>query len=183
MRGETQSLLAQTQQSTQEYQRITSAFPVTQTTTDNLRATVTEFGNIARRTAAPGGALVYVSRVLNDFPQIELDSLQWRLERPDERAAAKPPAGAASAAAAGEVTQVLELSGRVGAMRRSDYRAITAEVQRFASALRTDPGYRVVRTQLPFDVTSEGTLSGDIGTAAETGEAPRFTIVLARSLQ
>ncbi len=183
MRGESQRLLAQTQQSTQEYQRITSAFPVTQTTTDNLRATVTEFGNIARRTAAPSGALVYVSKVLNEFPQIELDSLQWRLERPEERAGAKPPPGAAPVAAAGEIAQVLELSGRVGAMRRSDYRAITAEVQRFANALRADPAVRIVRTQLPFDVTSEGTLSGDIGTAAETGEAPRFTIVLARSVQ
>ncbi len=183
MRGETRQLRAQTQETTQEYQRITSAFPVTQTTTDNLRATVIEFGNIARHTASPRGALLYVSRVLNDFPQIELDSLQWRLERPEERAPAKPPAGTAPAVAAGEVAQVLELSGRVGAMRRSDYRAITAELQRFASALRADPAYRVVRTQLPFDVTSEGTLSGDIGTAAETGEAPRFTIVLARNVQ
>jgi hypothetical protein len=183
MRGETRQLRAQTQVTAQEYQRITSAFPVTQTTTDNLRATVIEFGNIAKRTAAPRDALVYVSKVLNDFPQIELDALQWQLERSDERATAKPPAGAAPALAAGEVAQVLELSGRVGAMRRSDYRAITAEVQRFASALRADPAYRVVRTQLPFDVTSEGTLSGDIGTAAETGEAPRFTIVLARNVQ
>jgi hypothetical protein len=183
MHVETRQLRAQTEVTTQEYQRITSAFPVTQTTTDNLRATVIEFGNIARRTASPRGALLYVSRVLNDFPQIELDALQWRLERADERAAAKPPAGTAPAVAAGEVAQVLELSGRVGAMRRSDYRAITAEVQRFAGALRADPAYRVVRTQLPFDVTSEGTLSGDIGTAAETGEAPRFTIVLARNVQ
>jgi hypothetical protein len=182
MLGETRQLRAETQVAALQYQRITSAFPVTQTTTDNLRATVIEFGNIARRTAAPREALVYVSQVLNDFPQIELDSLQWRLERPEERATAKPPAGAAPAAA-GEVAQVLELSGRVGAMRRSDYRAITAEVQRFAGALRTDPAYRVVRTQLPFDITSEGTLSGDIGTAAETGEAPRFTIALARNVQ
>jgi hypothetical protein len=80
------------------------------------------------------------------------------------------------------VAQVLELSGRVSAARRSDYRAITAEVQDFANALRADPAYRVLRTQLPFDVTSEGTLSGDIGTASETGEAPRFTIVIARDL-
>ncbi len=182
MLGETRQLQAETQSTTQEYQRITSAFPVTQTTTDNLRAAVTEFGNIASRTAAPREVLVYVSQVLNDFPQIELDSLLWRLERPSERGAAKPPAGAAPAAAAGEFAQVLELSGRVGAMRRSEYRAITAELQRFASALRADPAVRVVRTQLPFDITSEGTLSGDIGTAAETGEAPRFTIVLARNL-
>jgi len=169
---------------TQEYQRITSAFPVTQTTTDNLRATVDEFRNIARRTATPRDALVYVSQVMSDFPQIELDSLQWWVERADGRPAANPPGGpsTSSAPAADGVAQMLELSGRVGAMRRSDYRAITAEVQRFANALRVDPAYRVVRTQLPFDVTSEGTLSGDIGTAAETGEAPRFTIVLARNL-
>jgi hypothetical protein len=56
-------------------------------------------------------------------------------------------------------------------------------VQRFADALRTDPLFEVIRTQLPFDVTSSGTLSGDIGQAAETGEAPRFTIVLARRVQ
>jgi len=182
-REEIRQLSVQTQESTREYQRITSAFPVTQTTTDNLRATVTEFGNIARRTAAPAEALVYVSKVLDEFPQIELDAVQWRLGRPEERASPKPaPGGAAPVAAAGQLAQVLELSGRVGAMRRSDYRAITAEVQRFANALRADPAVRVVRTQLPFDVTSEGTLSGDIGTAAETGEAPRFTIVLARNL-
>ena len=39
-----------------------------------------------------------------------------------------------------------------------------------------------IRTQLPFDVTSEGTLTGDIGGAAESGEAPRFTVTLLRRL-
>jgi hypothetical protein len=184
MRGETRDLRAETQQTTQQYQRITSAFPVTQTTTDNLRATVNEFRNIARRTAAPREALVYLSSVMNDFPQIELDAVTWRLERPDGRAAAgsAPGAGATSKPAAGDIAQVLELSGRVSAARRSDYRAITAEVQDFANALRADPAYRVLRTQLPFDVTSEGTLSGDMSTTSDTGEAPRFTIILARDL-
>jgi hypothetical protein len=180
MQVEGDQLRTETRATQQEYQRITSAFPVTQTTTDNLRAAVVEFSNIARRSPSPEGAFTYVSKVLDEFPQIELDSLQWRLERPGG-SAAKPAAGAAPTA--GEMAEVLEISGRVGAMRRSDYRAITGEVQRFADALRVDPAYRVLRTQLPFDVTSEGTLSGDIGTAAETGEAPRFTIVLARSMQ
>jgi hypothetical protein len=183
MRGDTAGLRAETLQATQQYQRITSAFPVTQTTTDNLRAAVNEFRSIARRTTQPRDALVHVSRVMDDFPQIELDGVTWRLEGQDSRAA--PPPGGAAPAAPGSptnVVQVIELSGRVSAARRSDYRAITAEVQDFANALRADPAYRVLRTQLPFDVTSEGTLSGDIGTASETGEAPRFTIVIARNL-
>jgi len=31
-------------------------------------------------------------------------------------------------------------------------------------------------------VTPEGTLTGDIGSGAESGEAPRFTVVLLRRL-
>jgi hypothetical protein len=183
MRGVAAQMRAETQQTMQQYQRITSAFPVTQTTTDNLRATVNEFRNLARRNAAPRDALVYISKVMDDFPQVELDAVNWRLERADARPAPAPGSGApVAAAASGGMSQVLELSGRVSVARRSDYRAITAEVQEFANALRTDPAYRVLRTQLPFDVTSEGTLSGDIGTASDTGEAPRFTIVLARDL-
>jgi hypothetical protein len=171
-----------------EYQRITSAFPVTQTTTDNLRATVVEFTSIARQTAAPERTLVYLSRALEDFPLIEIDTLQWRVEAQPGRSTRAPatgaaPAGPAAADAARAPNEILEISGRVGTARRSDYRAITAEVQRFADALRADPAYQVQRTQLPFDVTSEGTLSGDIGTAADSGEAPRFTIVLARSIR
>jgi hypothetical protein len=163
-RGATDQVNLETRTAQDEYQRITSAFPVTQTTTDNLRATVVEFTNIARQTAAPERTLVYLSRVLEDFPLIELDTLQWRVEAQGGRSARAPATGAVPT-------------------RRSDYRAITAEVQRFADALRADPAYQVQRTQLPFDVTSEGTLSGDIGTATESGEAPRFTIVLARRIR
>ena len=54
-------------------------------------------------------------------------------------------------------------------------------MQQFAAAL-VGEGYELVRTQLPFDVTPEGVLSGDIGGSADTGEAPRFTVVLARRL-
>jgi hypothetical protein len=187
-RGAADQVNLETRTAQDEYQRITSAFPVTQTTTDNLRATVVEFTNIARQTAAPERTLVYLSRVLEDFPLIELDTLQWRVEAQGGRSARAPatgaaPAGPAAADAARAPNEILEISGRVGTARRSDYRAITAEVQRFADALRADPAYQVQRTQLPFDVTSEGTLSGDIGTATESGEAPRFTIVLARRIR
>ncbi|MEO8717073.1 MAG: hypothetical protein ABI423_02500 [Burkholderiales bacterium] len=190
IRAQVGTVQAETSTAQQEYQRITSAFPVTQTTTDNLRATVVEFTNIARRTAAPERSLVHLSKVLEDFPLIEIDSLLWRVDATGERGgrvSGAAPASAAAGTAAADTnrapTEILEISGRVGTMRRSDYRALTAEVQRFADALRADPAYEVQRTQLPFDVTSEGTLSGDIGAGTDTGEAPRFTIVLARSLR
>src|SRR6185295_19162502 len=116
----------------EQYQQITASFPVTQTTTDNLKATVVEFTKIATQSASPEPALVYLSQVLEKFPQMEVDAVVWRVGKPPARedpaattpGAAKPPATDASAE-----LQLLEVSGRVNATRRSDYRAITGQVQ------------------------------------------------------
>jgi hypothetical protein len=167
----------------EQYQRITAAFPVTQTSTENLKLAVVEFQRIAERTASPETAFVHVSRVLEKFPQFEIDRINWSVGRPEERAkpAAAPIADPAKPAPQAEVAVRIEISGRVNATQRDDYRGITAQVQRFAGALAA-AGYELGRTQLPFDITSEGTLTGDIGGSTDTGEAPRFTVVLLRRL-
>ena len=163
---------------TQQYERITATFPVTQTTTENLRVTVVEFRRIAERSAAPDAAFVHAARVLDRFPQMEVEVLHWSVGKPADPRGAKPAPTEAKPAAQ-EIVQ-FALSGRVNATQRNDYRGITAQVQRFAEALASS-GYELARTQLPFDITSEGTLTGDIG-AAESSEAPRFTITLTRRL-
>jgi hypothetical protein len=165
---------------TGQYERITAKFPVTQTSSENLKVAVVEFRRIAERSPAPEAALVHASRVLQQFPQIELDAVTWSARGPG----GKPlPAGVGSLpkpASPGDIALQLELSGRVHATQRNDYRGITAQVQRFAEALASS-GYELARTQLPFDITSEGTLTGDIG-GRDSTEAPRFTITLARRL-
>jgi hypothetical protein len=182
---------AQTRQAraaAQDYERITAAFPVTQTTTENMKVTVVEFMKIAERSPSPEPALVHVSQVLGQFPQMELEGLTWSVGRPGDRRDGKLPA--APAAVPGQAPQpgapmddavIVEISGRVNATQRNDYRGITGQVRSFAAAL-AGSGYELMRMQLPFDVTSEGTLSGDIGTGPDSGEAPRFTIVIARRL-
>jgi hypothetical protein len=162
----------------QQYERITSTFPATDTSSDNLKATVVEFLRIAERSASPERAFVHVSRVLEKYPQFELDALRWSVGRPGELGDVVKALAAESKV---DTLVLVEVSGRVNATQRNDYRAITAQVQGFAGAL-VGAGYELVRTQLPFDVTSEGVLTGDIGSATETAEAPRFTVVLARRL-
>jgi hypothetical protein len=181
----TQKRAAQT--ATEKYQRITASFPVTQTTTDSLKATVVEFTKVAQQSSSPEPALVVLSRVMEKFPQMEIESVAWRVSRAGERGdtstgGASATAKAASAATAAESLQMLEVTGRVNAIKRSDYRAITEEVQRFERALAAEPGWRALGRQLPFDVTSEGTLSGEIGTG-ESAEAPKFTILVGRPLK
>jgi hypothetical protein len=139
---------------------------------------VLEFRRIAEQSASPEPALVHVSRVLGQFPQMELDALNWSIGKPDERR--KPAPAGAKPDTQSDQAVLVELSGRVNATQRNDYRGITAQVQAFAGLL-AQSGYTLVRTQLPFDITPEGTLTGDIG-GADPGEAPRFTVVLARRL-
>ena len=165
----------------EQYERITSSFPVTQTSTENMKVAVVEFRRIAERSASPDEAFAHVSRVLGRFPQMEVESLNWRVGRPGEQRDPRPAApSAAKPAAQGDAAVLVEVAGRVNATLRNDYRGITAQVQRFAEALASS-GYELARTQLPFDVTSEGTLTGDVG-AADSSEAPRFTVLLARRL-
>src|SRR3954470_7641455 len=163
----------------QQYERITSTFPVTDTTTENLKVTVVEFRRIAERSSSPERSLRHVAAVLDRYPQFELDALRWNVGKLGEARdgasagtpapASVPAPGNAKGDDRSELYVFIEVSGRVNATQRNDYRAITAQVQNFASAL-VGEGYQLVRTQLPFDVTSEGTLSGDMGTAAESNE-------------
>lgn len=166
----------------QQYARITSSFPVTDTSTENLKAAVVEFRRIAERASNPELAFIHISRVLQKYPQIELDTLRWSVGKPGEL---RLPAARSQASANAEAVDTLvlvEITGRVNATQRNDYRAITGQVQSFAGAL-VGEGYELVRTQLPFDVTSEGVLTGDIGSSTESGEAPRFTVVLGQRLR
>ena len=162
-----------------DYARITAGFPVTQTSTENLKLTVVEFQRLARLNAAPEAAYAHIARALERFPQFELDRIAWSVGRPEERS--KPAPGETARPAAQSDAVRIEISGRVNATQRDDYRGITAQVQRFAGAL-AESGYELLRTQLPFDITSEGTLTGDMRGAGDSREAPRFTVVLLRRL-
>ncbi|MGH8746525.1 MAG: hypothetical protein ACREUK_08540, partial [Burkholderiales bacterium] len=112
----------------ERYRRVTATFPVTQTTTDNLKATVVEFSKIADGTAWPEPAFVHLSKALDEFPQIELESLIWRVSPPGGRnaSAARGGAPASTGLLSGKESEELEIGGRVAATQGSDYRAITA---------------------------------------------------------
>jgi hypothetical protein len=128
---------------------------------------------------------VEISRAISALPEIEIERIEWEAGA-DAKAAASRDASRAPAAPASEqpagaesVVQTAEISGRLNIPQTSDYRAITTLINQFAAALRLQPGIEVTRTQLPFDINAEKSISGDIG-VARSAEVPRFTVALSR---
>jgi len=174
-----------------QYTRLQAQFQKTPTSTDNLKALVKNYIALEKQSITPDKMFVELSKALAVVPQIELERIEWQIGAEPRRAvdgaqAAKaPPAPAAPAAAKteeGQIFEIVQLSGRVNAAQASDFRNITLLVNQFVAALRARPGVEVTSTQLPFDLTAEKSIAGDIGAARET-EVPRFTIVFNKRVE
>src|SRR5262249_4655572 len=148
---------------------------------------VKNYRALLRQSASPVNMLSEISEAVTALPQIEIDRIDWEVGGiragqavSDASKAPSPKAAAANAEpGAAMPVQTAEISGRLVVPQASDYRAVTELVQRFTDALRARPGTEVTRTQLPFDINAEKSISGDIG-AARREEVPQFSVALAR---
>jgi hypothetical protein len=94
-------------------------------------------------------------------------------------AAATPTPVPGLAPSAATRYEVVELWAKVLGTRANDYRLTMQLVNDFLDQLRKQPGVEVISTELPFDIGSQKTLSGDVGVEQRT-EEPRFKVVVAR---
>ena len=125
---------------------------------------------------------------------MELERIDWRVGKPPQEsgakaAASKPAAPAPAAAGATAAAPALDLgyqfatvSARVMGARRADVRSITDMASQFTAALRKVPRLEIMNVQMPFDITSEDTLAGNIGSERAIAEDARFTFTVGRKL-
>jgi hypothetical protein len=174
------------------YDGVRKTFPPAPTNTENLKATVKDFESLDRAAADPEILLTQVSGVLSQFPQMEIDQLEWSVTRnPDEVGAAEglktstaqPAAQAALPFAQHDQTeyQVAYLSGHIQLPNRIDYRGMLDYLDRFADGLRKIPGTKVDLVKLPFDTRSGAKLAGGVSNDA-TQEASPFAVRVVRKI-
>ncbi len=156
---------------TQQYERVIARFPPMPTTTDSLRVTMQQYGALAKLTRSPAALFVDISHALAASPKIEVEQLRWETMR-SPKAADKPLEGR---------YEVADIDARVLALRASDYRNIMISVNAFLDNLRKQPGMQVIKTELPFDIGSQRSLSGDVGVEQQSAE-PRFKVTVARKV-
>ena len=165
-----------------DYARVTHSFPKVPTTSENLRAAVTQFVSLSRSASAPEPMLAGVSRALDESPRVEVDRLKWQgavVGAGPKPVAAAPAPAAAPDRAAGKgpgIYDTLEIEGRISGVAPSDYRTINALVSDFAGRLKTRARLEILEVRLPFDVGSQTSLSGGAQSAPDE-RPPVFHIV------
>jgi hypothetical protein len=159
-----------------QYARLAARLPPMPTTAESVRVAVDQHAALEKATLRPDRALASVSQALQASPRIELDTLRW--ERVDTLPASAAGAPGVQKLAGPGPFELVELSGRVPTARASEYRSITALVNELIDGLKRQPEVEVVASRLPFDVGSQTSLSGDIGT--ERNEVPGFSVTIAR---
>lgn len=177
-----------------EYTRVTATFPRTPTSTENLKTTIRQYHTLQAQTASPEYLFAQISEALAGYPQVELERIEWRVGKPPQESGAKgaaskatvpapATAGAPAAAPAGDLGyQLATVSARVVGARRSDVRSITDMATRFMAALRKVPNLEIMDVHMPFDVTSEDTLAGNIGSERAIAEDAGFSFTIGRKL-
>ena len=175
-----------------EYARVTATFPPTPTSTENLKTTIMQYRTLQSETAFPAYLFEEISKALAGFAQVELERIEWRVGKPPQEAGARGAApkaaapAAAGAPAAGSAAdlgyQLATVTARIVGARRADVRAITDAATQFLAALRKVPHLEITGVRMPFDVTLQDTLAGDIGSERATAEDARFSFTIGRKL-
>jgi hypothetical protein len=174
-----------------EYARVTATFPPTPTSTENLKTTIKQYQMLQAQTASPAYLLLEISKVLAAYPQVEIERIEWRVGKPGKEGvsskgtASKATAPAPSAAGVPAVDLGYELatvSARVVGARRAEVRAITDMASQFIDAFKKVPHLEISSVDMPFSVTAEDTLKGDIGSERAIAEDARFSVTIGRRL-
>ena len=174
-----------------EYAHVTASFPKTPTSTENLKATIRQYQALQAQTVSPANLLLEISKVLANHPQVEIERIDWHVgKQGEDKAGSKGTATKAVAAAPSAAGvpapdlgyELATISARVLGARRAEVRVITEMASRFIDAFRKAPRIEVSGVQMPFEVTAEDTLKGDIGSERAIAEDARFALTIGRRL-
>lgn len=171
----------------EEYSRYTQTFPKIPTSSENLKATVQQYGTLLKQIRSPDAMLADLGSVLAQSPQVEIESLKWEQSaaprgpgRTPETAAAGAAVVPGGASTAGDGRyEMIELAARVVGIAANDYRGVSDAVNEFVDRLRAQARIEILARKLPFDIGSETSLTGDIG-VERPAEAPVFQLTIGR---
>lgn len=160
------------------YERARSRLPTTPTESRNMKRVVEAVDVLHRFRTTPVPMMQVLSIGLESFPEVRVDSIEWRASTSPGGKANEPSRSAASRRGR-QLTQPDEVALYQVALLKAhitpfsgNYREALALVRRFAENLRSIPGVESVRVEsLPLDIGPDASLSGDASAAAAKSSA------------
>jgi hypothetical protein len=156
---ETEPINVQTAGIRQQTQQILRSFANSSVPAADMKTAVLLTRKLNEYTPPAEEFLQGLSLALDKFSQVKVDKLAWQ-------------ASAADAAPTIYPAQVITFEGSLADFGK-DYRKALAYLERFQQAL-TQQGYTVVMQKAPLDVSSKGSISGDI--QKKEGGSAQFTL-------
>jgi len=197
----TSSAQLQTTVATQRYNALMDSLPKTSITPENLRALMTRYEAIQKRTTDPAPLLAHLSQTLDVMPQVELVTLDWKIETtlsnalkvlsPSLDGAGNTPQNLPSTSrnvsvdmnsASSGPWATLKIQARLPLGLAADMRKQKALIDAFVQHLQ-DAKTRVHLLSMPFDIESGKPLKSMQETSDGPGEsAPIFSLLIAQPL-
>ena len=171
----------QVQEYQAKYQQVTSQFPETPTSADNLRNTVEIAEKISAGRRSPEKMFSIVSRALDSSPDIQLQRLEWRYsDKPVTKAGTSPAAVSSTEPGNFDPAKLLQTGVIFGDVSRfaGDYRAAMDAINTFLQMIARDSAVAEIKVlKLPLDVRSSSALNGST-TGASGKDSVQFEIAV-----
>lgn len=180
IRQQAESLTTEATQARQRYNDIVKTFPPIPTNNETLRRVINRYSELEKKTASPEGLYQEISRALQAAPQVELDSIDWKVGGASTpgSSAANPPAGASAIA---DDSEAAIIRGTLKVGPNTNARQLLAVFNQLVNALKTNPKLQVNVLQQPFDTESGKSLKGG-DTTVEDDKPRTFSLQISRKI-
>lgn len=180
LRRESAQLLGDAQRSERARRDIIARLPPTPVPLDTLRVVHERSLQLERRSAAPAALMRELGTVLQQFPQVTLERLEWKLASDP---AADSPVRSVPAAGLAPMRAELLFHARLPETYGAQQRRALELVEALAGELATRPELQVRVTRQPFDVESGQVLRGGARSErTEAGSTPAFSARISQVL-
>lgn len=176
----------QTAMTTQRYNALLDSLPKTSISPENLRAVMTRYETLQKRAADPSPLLAHLSQALDATPQVELVTLDWKIENTLSNALkALGPSLDGTAdinPANGGPWTTLKIQARLPLGLAADMRQQKTLIDTFIQRLQ-QPRIKVQLLSMPFDIESGKPLKSMQETSNGVSETmPMFSLIIAQPL-
>jgi hypothetical protein len=173
LKDQTHAKALQTERETARYQELTRSFPPAPVSSEKLQLTVEVAQRIAGLTRLPDTMYGILSQTLGRYPNIKLNTLQWKVGKKASATGTAVPAPAASLTQSAMLE--LELTAQPG-----DYKTALANMNSFVRDIGKNEKVAEAKVvKMPLNLASSATLSGSTATPRqERPEQAQFEVEL-----